>query len=182
LVAHYRPLYRFGGRRSSAYADLSLPLITPGMALMARVLPMFHPLGWQALSVSSCIGGALLVAAAATVDPFFRQQRAMLVLALLLSLPYGYAVALAVNAWTDVAPVQHFRAQVVAKHVSHGSKSTSWHLMLMPWGPIHARSDVTVSPSLYAMARSGHAVCIEQRQGALQIPWYRLSPCPDWRF
>jgi hypothetical protein len=182
LVARYRPLYRFAGRRSSAYADLSLPLITPGLVLMARALPMFHPLAWQALAFSSYIVGAALIAVAAAVDRAFRKQRAMLALALLLSLPYGYALSLAINSWTNVVPVQHYRAQVIAKHVSHGNKSTTWHLTLTPWGPIHARSDVTVSPSLYAIARLGHAVCIEQRQGALQIPWYRLFPCQQGRF
>lgn len=97
-----------------------------------------------------------------------------------LSAFYGWGVAASADVAADRSMPQTYSAQILGGHVSRGSRSTTYYLVLEPWGPYFADTmQMKVSPSAYHAAHRGDLVCLALHQGALHAPWYEIVPCPS---
>jgi len=95
-----------------------------------------------------------------------------------LSALYGWGLALSVDTAADRSAPQTYTAQVLGEHISRGSRSTSYYLILEPWGPYEAgNTAMKVSGAMYAATRPGDIVCLALHAGALHAPWYEPVTC-----
>jgi hypothetical protein len=180
LVARFQPLYRFGARRNDAHPDLTAPLIVPGLLLAARALTDAHTFDWSGPLMLAFSGGLALSCAALRVDPWFRQQRWTAILTCIFLFAYGLGAGLEIDVLADSITPSVYRAQVLGKRVSRGSKSSTYYLRVGPWGPIAAADEISVPAARYATTRTGDTVCIYVGKGALRVPWYQLRDCPEY--
>jgi len=97
----------------------------------------------------------------------------------LLASPYGYGAGMQLNSLADSLAPQRYPVTVVSKYIHRGSKSTSRHLVLEPWGPVTARSDITVPADMYSSTQPGDTVCVLLHPGALGVEWYEITACAD---
>jgi hypothetical protein len=97
--------------------------------------------------------------------------RGSFVILCILSLLYGYGVALQLNALLDFRPEDVYRVAVQDKSVTRG-KSTAYVLKLRPWGPIEKPNSVRVTSSMYAGVRPGEVIHVVLKRGALGVKWY----------
>jgi len=177
LVARFQPLYRIAARRNDQHPDLTLPLMTPGLVLLVRVIAAYHPVLARTPLMLALYGGAALTLLAARADPWFRQQRVSLACVALFACAYGYGAGMQVNALADLSSPRLYSTSVLDKHVSRGRRSTTWYLSLAPWGPVHEVRDVSVPVREWQLAQRGDELCIALRSGALAIHWYELAAC-----
>jgi len=81
------------------------------------------------------------------------------------------------NSELDGAAGERYRVEVLARHVSRGSRSTTYHLMLDGWGPRVDPGDVAVAREVYELAQPGTHVCVHRGPGALGISWFEVAWC-----
>ncbi|HEY3786488.1 MAG TPA: hypothetical protein VGL55_14525 [Steroidobacteraceae bacterium] len=177
LVARFQPFYRFGVRRGAPHPDLTLPLMVPGLLMVLPVLASIHTLSWKAPVLVAVAGGIALAGIAARVDPWFRQHRWNVLLVGLFACAYGYGAGMELNARADPTDPRIYPVRVLTKHVTRGSKSTTWALKLGPWGPYPQSQEVSVTASRYRATQPGDLVCVYLGSGALGIAWYRIGDC-----
>ena len=98
---------------------------------------------------------------------------------LFLSAFFGWGLAASIDATADPSAPQSYSVQVIGRHISRGSRSTSYFLELEPWGPYQAAttSQMKVSWQMYATTHPGDIVCLALHSGALHAPWYEPVPC-----
>ncbi len=93
---------------------------------------------------------------------------------------YGYGLSSYVNRIFDNSSEQIYRVRVLNKfhqHVSSGKGNlTLNYLVITPWGPVSQISNVSVPNDTYEILNEGNIAIIKLREGALNIPWYTVSP------
>ena len=98
---------------------------------------------------------------------------------LFISLIYGAGAGLAVNTLQDHTPIDVFGVQIWRKQTIRG-RSTTYELILGPWGPREKENRVTVRRILYDSLQTGDTVCVGMRKGRLGIQWYTVGRCDDF--
>ena len=162
--------------RNDPHPNVGLPFIVPGLMLVPRVIIDMPPLAWQRPVLLATLVAAFLAYAAYVVDRTIQQQRAIALILFMLSFGYGYAAVMETNALLDRTSPTIYLTTVTRKYVSTG-KSSSYHLVLAPWGPMQRGDNVTVTRTFYNARTVGGPVCIALRAGALSIPWYSVRSC-----
>jgi len=123
--------------------------------------------------------GAVVFAAAVISHLLAKAKLFNLVIALPLSLGYGYGVVNQVNCLLDHSPTTVYRTVVSYK------SPRSRMLYLEPWGPNPAPKGLLTSyralvPRATSDAvRKGDTVCVVQRAGAMGMSWYTVQVCPS---
>jgi hypothetical protein len=135
---------------------ISMGLLLPFIGLGALLLvAMFYPVARRSPRLAATVGGLCFLSAI-----------------------YGWGLARAWDTVADRSAPQTFTAQVLGGHVSRGSRSTSYYLILEPWGPYAAvNTQMEVSGTMYYATRQGGIVCLALHAGALRVPWYELVAC-----
>ncbi len=87
---------------------------------------------------------------------------------------YSYGTVLSLNTCFDNSSPAYFETEVLFKRVSKG-KSTSYHLQLAPWGPVHNTEDVRVDKNFYFRTDLNSKVGIALKKGWLDIPWFTVG-------
>lgn len=172
-----RGRYAFDENRNDPRPSLIVSVMGPGIVLALRAILDVHVLDWKPLLAATGVGGLVLLAAIAAGDRRRRLWILALVAPLLSFYPWG-ALSLG-NALLDRGSPGVFRVAVRAKHVSSGSKHTSWDLRLDRWGPVTEPEDVDVGRGLYEAVSVGDEVCVALHPGALGIRWYVVLRCPE---
>jgi len=178
-VARFQPLYRFDGRRNDAHPDLTLGLIMPGFLLMVGALTDVHTLDWAGPLMLAVGGGLPLTGAALLADPWFRQRRVSAILVGIFTLAYGFGAGLEIDVLADSTKPSIYVTQVLGKHLSRGSKSTTYYLTVAPWGRITRNDSISVSAARYRATSTGDTLCVYLGKGAFKVPWYQLRGCPE---
>ncbi|MBC9914764.1 hypothetical protein [Chitinophaga varians] len=75
------------------------------------------------------------------------------------------------NTFFDHSPRQLFETTVYDKRISRG-RSTSYYLVVLPWGPVSSKVSISVGKKKYEAAHINDVVTMELHDGALGIPWY----------
>lgn len=90
---------------------------------------------------------------------------------------YGYGAMILADTRLDHADGQAFQSQVLRRYIG-GSRSTTYHLVLAPWGPVAGPDNVTVTSGLYHQVQEGQTVCVTLHPGLLRMPWRTVAVCP----
>lgn len=176
VASRYRGAVVINQKKNDPHPGVTIPILVPGLVLALVVLNDIHPLLWKSALVMSLIVSVVLIFTALQVDYALQKQKAAAVLLFLFFIAYGYGVTMQANASFDRGRPQVYEPQIAKKYVSSG-KSTTYHLLLTPWGPHETYDNVTVSRSFYNAQRVGNPVCVVLRPGALSIPWYVVRSC-----
>lgn len=92
----------------------------------------------------------------------------------MLSVLYGFGGIMNINCAFDKSAEQVYRAEVLDHNISHG-KSTTYYLMLGPWGPQANTDQVAVSSSRYYRTNIGSKVTVHLKKGLLNAPWFTIG-------
>lgn len=178
LVAKSSGLIRVDSRRGDPRPTLAIPVIIPGLVLLARAVTDVGVLDVERALIVAAMAAALLSWAAMTSDAAARARlwSAQLLLLLLLGCAYGYGAVVLGNSLLDSSPGENFRVGVLARHVSRG-RNTSYHLTLDRWGPRTEPAEVRVTRDLYLQSPPGSTVCVHRGPGVLGISWYDVVGC-----
>ncbi|HTX41062.1 MAG TPA: hypothetical protein VMD25_04485 [Acidobacteriaceae bacterium] len=158
--------------------ELSFLLLVSVVGLVAgdgRVnLVSLAPLG-------PAIAGVAIVFCAAFLPAVWKsaQRGGALIAMILFGLFYSYGLAAAINRVADRSTPEMFRVEVLAQHVTHGSRSTSYHLTLEPWGPYSRVNSMPVSRSVYEQTQPGTTICLDLHAGFLGAAWYQPIDCAE---
>jgi hypothetical protein len=128
--------------------------------------------------LTGCVVGAFLFVSAAAPDRAVWDDdgRLPLVIGILFSLIWGYAIALDVNCALDRSKSVVYKTAVVAK-VSPGRGQP--FLLLNAWGPERENGKkVVVAHEVYDSVEGGGTVCAVLRDGSIGAPWYTVETCP----
>jgi hypothetical protein len=177
LVAKSGGLYRLDTQGNDVRPSVAQALYLPGLVVLMRAVQDVGVLDWQGALFYAALAAAVLAWAALVSDATLRARRAAALALFAFSCTYGYGAVVLGNAELDRAPGEEYRVAVLGRHVSHGSKSTSYYLRLAPWGPRSEARDVSVSRALYNRTPSGGVVCVHRGPGALDISWYVVRGC-----
>ncbi|HWZ62845.1 MAG TPA: hypothetical protein VNX02_07485 [Steroidobacteraceae bacterium] len=177
LVAKSTGLFRLDGRRADPRPSLMLPVIIPGLVLLVRAVSDVGVLDLERALIFAAVTAFVLGWAALRCDAAMRARPWNALRLMLLGCAYGYGTVVLANSQLDFAPGDEYRVAVLARHVSRGSRSTSYYLRLDRWGPRTGPADVRVSAQLYRDAQPGTTVCVHRGPGALGIPWYAVDLC-----
>lgn len=178
LLLHRQPLlYAAFKQKSDPRAEMSFVLLIAAFGLLIHAsglhLVRVEPLLWIAAPATlACLWGFAGANRAAA-------GRFGIWLGLgMFSCLYGYALAMVADTVDDGRVAAAYRAEVLAKHVSHG-RSTSYSLTLAPWGPRTEDESVGVSQHTYDMVEIGDEACIEEHAGNLHVAWFRVVACTE---
>lgn len=177
LVAKSAGLLRLDGRRGDPRPSLMVPVIVPGLVLLMRAVSDVGVLDLQRTLIFAAVTAVVLGWAALLCDTAMRARPWNALLLVLLGCAYGYGTVVLANSRLDFAPGDVYHVPVLARHVSRGSRSTSYYLRLDRWGPRTEPADVRVSAELYREVEPGTTVCVHHGPGALGISWYEVDLC-----
>ena len=166
--------WRLDAQKNDPRPTAAIALWAPAVALAARAIFDEETFDWLAwLGWAAAVG----VAVALGANALFAELRkpAGLILTGILGAVFGLGAIGEANASLDTAQAQVFQAQIIDQYESHG-RSTSYDLVLGPWGPSRGGSQ-SVSYEMYAAHRAGDTICIGFHPGALHIRWYVLQEC-----
>lgn len=165
----------FNGRRDPR-GDVSPVLMISAFALMLSETRLnFVAMGslFPAIAIIALALLAIFIPAARKSPQFAGSLIGLCFFCLL----YGWGLAMAVDTVPDQSAPQTFSAQVLGGRISHGRHSTSYYLILEPWGPYQKNNRMQVSRSLYYGTRRGDFICLALRAGVLHAAWYEPVTC-----
>jgi hypothetical protein len=90
---------------------------------------------------------------------------------------YGYGAMIFADTRLDHAEGQPFQSQILQRYIG-GGRSTTYHLVLAPWGPVASQDNLKVTRDLYDQAQVGQTVCLTLHPGLLRMPWRSVAACP----
>ncbi len=173
-------LLRVEPRKNSPQTSLLLALLLPGLGLVVSAAATSKPLAYSAVwplagGVAVVFGLLLLIGSQPSLIEVGSARRGGegWLLLLICAALYGFGATLTSNAAFDTHAPILYRAQILSKHTTTG-KSTSYHLLLNPWGPRIAPENVTVGREYYQRKQPGDTVTIATQPGRLGIPWFRV--------
>jgi len=170
-------LYDLEGRRNEARPSVAAALLLPAPILAIRALFDLHLLRWQSVIPASVVAAVVLVVIVARTSANKRRISvpALVVFAFFFATYAGCVIADADVLLDPSSPVP-YHAEVLSKSISHG-RSTTYSLVLGPWGPRQTPEDVDVDRSVYDEAAAGDSVCVLLYPGRLKVPWFTVFPC-----
>ncbi len=174
LVLRSPLLYTLFKKKGDPRAEMSYPLLIAGFGLL------FHLGSINFISIRPLLPYAVLAALvliAASYGPASRSSnRGSLLAALFLAAVYSYSAVGVADSVLDKSAGASYSTQVIGHHITEG-RSTTYSLLVAPWGPVQAPEKVTVPSSVYRSIAIGDTVCPELHPGLLRAPWFRLVPC-----
>jgi hypothetical protein len=144
----------------------------PAIALAVRAWLDIDVLDVQfALKIMGVAGAA----AALAVLPAAKTRDAR-VLAVIFAVVWSSGAVLYYNALFDKSAPAAFQPRVMEKTMVPG-KTNDYYLVLEPWGHQAKPEKVHVTRELYRAASVKSPVCVLLYPGALDIRWFKISPC-----
>lgn len=169
-------LFRVDKNQNDAHPTIAIPFIAPGFILTIIIVNSIEVLGVKNAVVATVVLTLLLAFGATKVDPTLRTRFAMMLLILAFSVAYGFGAAMAINVALDRSSAETYPTAVISQDISRG-RSTTYYLVLEPWGPKQEPDRVSVPAYFYRSVAPGETVCVWLRRGALDIAWYTVGVC-----
>jgi len=169
-------LYQIGGDRKDARADLSFPFLMPGFVLMMRSIIDINFYSLALIIKMTAAAGLFLTLVLTAADRGLRQRRWGIAVITVFSLLCSFGVLAEANTLLDQSEPQIFSAHILSKRIS-GGKTTTYYLLLEPWGPRLEGGEVSVPRSVYQVLGVGETACVHLSRGALRVPWYTVTTC-----
>ncbi len=70
---------------------------------------------------------------------------------------------------------QVYSTKVTGVRTSRGRRSTTYYVMVEPWGPVEEKREISVNRNLYFWAEPGKSVCIKLHKGLFDVPWFNVG-------
>ncbi|MDR3513733.1 MAG: hypothetical protein P4L73_19020 [Caulobacteraceae bacterium] len=169
------PAFAMRDRRGRRSVNILLLLPVMGLAMAAlgsRALDQHYAL----LPAALCAAIAVLLGIGAAAQPLPGSQLGAVIFLVLFGAGYGYGGMVFADVRFDHSAGQPFQTQVRNRYVSRG-RSTSYHLVLAPWGPLAQPLDAGVPAKTYAALQDGDLACVTLHPGALRMAWYQVAAC-----
>lgn len=179
MAARSHGLFQLDQMRNDVRPNVALIFLLPAFLLPLRAVLDYEVFDWSHVVTPAVLIGCALCFAATRADVSLRRRRGSVVAFLSISWAYGVGAALTVNTLQDRSPIDVFGARIVRKQVV-GGRSTTYELILGPWGPREKENRVTVRRVLYDSLRTGDTVCLGMRKGRLGIRWYTVGRCDNF--
>ena len=177
LMAWRPHLYVFDGRRRDVRPDYWLPFIFIAGALLFAAVVDYDLVDLRAMARPLVNLAVLVAAVAILVTARVGTHLRTYIFLVLWVAAYSAGAVIEANGLLDAAPPHVYSAQVLGKSITHGRRSTYYHLALSGWGGRRNGNSVAVSRSFYNSVEPRRWICVEVRPGALAIPWYLLTNC-----
>jgi hypothetical protein len=161
------------GKRGSARPNVAYAMLGPSMVLALRAFLDWHILGWSgfllpfAVFAGTIIGFLLL----STVGDAQRKAGTVAFVCFV-GIALSYGLVLFINCRFDHSVPAIHRAEVLARRISRGRRSTTYYLTVRPWIDGDYTREISVPGSTYGWHAEGSTVLIGVRSGALSMPWY----------
>jgi hypothetical protein len=173
LVSKQNLLYALFKPKKDPRTDVGIGLMISGFGLLlvnqnSQFVSMLPILPYIVLIVLVC-----LVSLAGTIRGNPRFWGSMIGVVFFCGL-YGFGVVACWDKMLDKSKPETYAVSVTGKHISSGSRSTTYYLELEPWGPETSQNNLDVSRGVYESIETGDSVSLELRSGALHAAWYRL--------
>lgn len=176
LLMRSHGIYQMEGRRNDARPSLAMVFLFPGMALALRALQDVHLLRWVPILYVGIPCSAVLCWLVFRADRGIQKRPWSLLPFFLFGSMYACAAIAHANTLLDRTPAERFQTKVVSKRISSG-KHTTYFIRLEPWGDQVMPTDVSVPRRFYVSVTRGESLCVYQRPGAFQLPWYVVDRC-----
>ncbi|HMG88983.1 MAG TPA: hypothetical protein VK589_02950 [Chryseolinea sp.] len=177
VLMHFRGLIKLDEKKGSKYPSVTYGYILACCGLVIRVLDfeLVDYLNLWIYSIIPALGMLLLfrMAVGKVVLEKFLDYVSIFSLAAILVFysVCGYTV---LNCLPDQSKPAHFTAKVLEKTVSKG-KTTTYYILLTPWGPRTESKKVSITRSEYDRAEVGEEVQIFLKSGLLNLPWFYID-------
>jgi hypothetical protein len=170
-------LYGIYQRKADPRASLMVPLILSSFGLFFGSMNLNLVDGRTLLLLAIPLAGVFLAMFYRAAHGGTSPTGTVISLAIF-AIFYGWGAAVAADTATDYGAAQIYRVHVLGKHISRGSRSSTYYLYVEPWGPFDTPiRSIRVSGSVYRATSGGDLVCVELHPGTLHAPWYALTPC-----
>ncbi len=169
-------LYALFKRKRDPRAETAVVYTAAGLGLMT------HNRGIEFVSFQPLIVAMFLVGiawAALLLKPAIRSTStvAAIIVSLIFAGLLSFGMVTGADTIHDPSQVSVFSTQVTGKQVSSG-RSTTYYLVLAPWGPVEGASKISVPAVLYKNTAIDDQVCVSLHAGNLHAAWYSLVDCP----
>jgi hypothetical protein len=169
--------FGIGLSRSDIGGNLAMAFMLPSLALPLCALKHVHLIDWQKALVIGGAGGLALGLLIVWFSPSSSRGRNSVGYAVLFMMSYAYGAAVIGNQQWDSTPATVSRVEVLAAHVSKGTRNRSYRLLVSRWGSNLEPAEITVDRSFYEQVAVGQTVCVRQHGGALGIGWFEVAHC-----
>jgi len=178
VTARYRGVVALNQeKRGDPHPTSFFAFMVPSMALMALASRDIILLGvWQDVAIPVVLVAVILTGAVYLADKATQQHPIAAFALLMFALLYGYGVVMEANALFDRSQPRIYETTVAWKSTTH-RRGTSYHLALMPWGPMTNGSNVTVTEEFYYAVEERGPVCVMLHKGAFSVAWYQVRTC-----
>jgi hypothetical protein len=147
---------------------------------------LYYPYVWllqrtPAILLACVVGALLLVAGGFPDSDLWNKGAERVVMAILISLAYGYATVLQLNCVLDRSSPTVYRSVVSSKHYFKKGEDflkRGSYLGIGPWGPELEGRSMKVPSEVFKTVQPGDAVCVVLKNGALGVRWYTIQSCP----
>jgi len=176
LVSQSPLLYALFARKSDPRAELSFALMISGFGFMLWI-HNYHFISMQSLLMVAAL--VTLVYTAAFFNSVSQNQSRIgtLIGLIIFAGMYSYGLVIAADTLTDNFAPTTYSTQVTGKHTTRG-KSTTYYLVLAPWGPVETTKEISVSSATYRDTQRGDTICLDLHPGRIHFPWYQIVDCP----
>jgi hypothetical protein len=177
VLMNFRGLIKVDDKKDSKYPSVTYGLVLTCCGLVIRVLD-FELVDYVQLWLYSIIPflGMLLLCRMAIGKIVLRKFLDYLSIFCLAAILMFYSVSgyAVLNCLPDQSKPTDHTAKILEKTVSKG-KTTSYYILLTPWGPRSEAKKVSITRSEYDRAEVGEEVQIFLKDGLLNIPWFYLA-------
>ncbi len=173
ILVQSNGLVRFDERKGSAHPAIIRMFMMPSLALALRSLDFSFVdaklLLLPIAAITAVLAGLILAKTKEFADKPWSRLLPIIFVAV-----YACGLTVMGNCLFDQSQPEVFTVQVIGRHVSSG-RSTSYHVMLAPWGPVAEAKDVTVPRAQYKQIAVGQEVHVAKKAGILRIPWFYIA-------
>lgn len=177
VLLYQQPLlYGLFKRKRDPRAETAVVYTAAGLGLIT------HNRGIEFVSFQPLIVAMFLLGiawAALLLKPAIRSTStlAAIIVSLIFAGLLSFGMVTGADTIHDPSQASVFSTQVTGKQVSSG-RSTTYYLVLAPWGPVEGASKISVPAALYKNTAIDDRVCVALHAGNLHAPWYSLVDCP----
>lgn len=161
-------------KREQTLPGILLAVLFGAAGLFVFSIPVFNielKILWTAISVIVMVFTSLVVFASRHMKITMGNKIWGVISFLIFFIPAAFGSVVYLNTFFDRSPAQLFETKVYDKRISRG-RSTSYYLVVSPWGPVTSKVSISVGRKKYEAANINDVVTMELHQGAFGVPWY----------
>ena len=160
-------------KKNSAYPAILYGFMGPSLSLLVRSFTDFELLEYRDIWITiSALALALTVLVVFGTRELKKLIDYLTLIALVgMTVAYSFGTCVILNCFFDKSQPEVFTSEVVSKEISSG-KTTTYYLVLNPWGPRTKPERVTVTQYEYETTDEGETVEIYLKRGQLGVPWF----------